>query len=127
VKEFRVLVCGGRDYDNRERLFRVLDQALQSATMAGKSFTLIHGGARGADTLAHVWATERKITDEGGNVRVYHANWERDKKAAGPIRNKLMLTNEHPHVIVAFKGGNGTAHMMKIGREARVPVLEIDE
>ncbi len=127
MKEFRVLVCGGRDYDNRERLFRVLDQALQAATMAGKSFTLIHGGARGADTLAHVWATERKITIQGGDIRVYEANWERDKKAAGPIRNKLMLTNEKPHIIVACKGGAGTAHMMKIGREAGVPVLEIDE
>ena len=126
MKEFRVLVCGGRDYDNRERLFRVLDQALQSATMAGKSFTLIHGGARGADTLAHVWATERQITIQGGDIRVYPANWERDKKAAGPIRNKLMLTNEQPHVIVACKGGAGTAHMMKIGREAGIPVLEIE-
>ncbi len=127
MKEFRVLVCGGRDYDNRERLFRVLDQALQAATMAGKSFTLIHGGARGADTLAHAWATMRQIASGWGDVRVYEANWERDKKAAGPIRNKLMLTNEKPHVIVACKGGNGTAHMMKIGREAGVPVLEIDE
>lgn len=25
----------------------------------------------------------------------------------------------------AFKGGNGTAHMMKIGREAGVPVYEV--
>lgn len=127
MKEFRVLVCGGRDYDNRERLFRVLDQALQAATLVGKSFILIHGGARGADTIAHAWATMRQIESGWGDVRVYKANWERDKKAAGPIRNKLMLTNEKPDVIIACKGGNGTAHMMKIGREAGVPVLEIDE
>ena len=126
MTEFRLLVCGGRDYDNRERLFRVLDQALEAVTRSGKTFTLIHGGARGADTLASVWAENRKITDEGGQVRVYAANWERDKKAEGPIRNKLMLTSEHPHVIVACKGGNGTAHMMKIGREAGIPVLEIE-
>lgn len=87
---------------------------------------MVHGGARGADTLAHVWATDRKITDEGGLVKVYPANWKRDRKAAGPIRNKLMLTNEHPHVIVACSGGNGTAHMMKIGRAAGVPILEVE-
>ena len=126
MKEFRVLVCGGRDYDNRERLFRVLDQALQAATLSGKTFILVHGGARGADTLADVWATDRKITDEGGVVRVYAANWERDRKAAGPIRNKLMLTESKPHVIIACSGGNGTAHMMKIGRAAGVPVLEVE-
>jgi hypothetical protein len=37
------------------------------------------------------------------------------------------LTNNTNDVIVAFKGGNGTAHMIKIGREAGVPVLEIDK
>jgi predicted Rossmann-fold nucleotide-binding protein len=126
VKEFRVLVCGGRDYDNRERLFRVLDQALQAVTMAGKSFTLIHGGCRGADSLAHVWATERKITLEGGNVRVYHANWERDKKAAGPIRNKLMLT-ENPHAVIAFPGGKGTANMVNISKKAGIPIYFVKD
>ena len=37
-----------------------------------------------------------------------------------------MLTESQPHVIIAFKGGSGTAHMMKIGREAGVPVVEIE-
>jgi hypothetical protein len=68
----------------------------------------------------------RQIASGWGDVRVYEADWERYKKAAGPIRNKLMLTSENPHVIIACKGGNGTAHMMKIAREAGVPVLEID-
>ena len=140
MNEFRVLVCGGRDYGRKwtgtqwdederqiDRLFAVLDKALQAATMAGKSFTLVHGGARGADALAGLWATDRKITDEGGVVRVYDADWETHKKAAGPIRNKKMLTESQPHVIIAFKGGNGTAHMMKISREADVPVYEVKD
>jgi hypothetical protein len=126
MSEFRVLVCGGRDYGNRERLFRVLDEALQVATASGKTFTLVHGGAKGADTLADVWATERKIADEGGMVRVYAADWNTHGRKAGPIRNKLMLTESKPHVIVAFKGGRGTAHMMSISREAGTPVLEIE-
>ena len=37
-----------------------------------------------------------------------------------------MLTEEQPCVIIACKGGNGTAHMMKIGRQAGVPVMEIE-
>ena len=122
MTEFRVLVCGGRDYDNREKLFGALDRSLEAATMAGRTFVLIHGGARGADSLSHEWATARQVSD----VRVYEADWNRHKKAAGPIRNKLMLTKENPHVIIACKGGNGTAHMMKIGRQAGVPVMEIE-
>ena len=137
MNEFRVLVCGGRDYGRKwtgtqwdederqiDRLFEVLDKALQAATMAGKSFTLVHGGARGADALAGLWASMR---EDDVTVRVYEADWDAHRKAAGPIRNKKMLTNESPHVIIAFKGGNGTAHMMKIGREAGVPVVEAKE
>jgi hypothetical protein len=123
MSEFRVLVCGGRDYDNRDRLFGVLDKALRAATLAGKAFTLVHGGARGADSLSGLWATTRQVSD----VRVYQADWDAHKKAAGPIRNKKMLTESQPHVIIAFKGGSGTAHMMKIGREAGVPVYEVKE
>jgi len=122
MNAFKVLVCGGRDYSNRERLFGVLDKALRAATLAERSFVLIHGNARGADKLSHEWATSRQVDD----VRVYPADWDKHKKAAGPIRNNLMLTSESPDVIIAFKGGNGTAHMMSIGRKAGVPVVEIE-
>lgn len=30
------------------------------------------------------------------------------------------------HVIIGFKGGRGTAHMIRIGKEAGVPVYEIN-
>ena len=124
MSDFKVLVCGGRYYDDGERLFRVLDKALQAATLAGKSFTLVHGGARGADALADVWASMRQ---DYVTVRVYEADWNAHGRQAGPIRNKLMLTSEQPCVIIAFKGGRGTAHMMKIGREAGVPVYEVED
>jgi hypothetical protein len=123
MNEFRVLVCGGRDYDDRERLFRVLDKALRAATLAGKSFVLVHGNARGADKLSHEWATARQIND----VRVYEADWETHKRSAGHIRNQKMLTESQPHVIIAFEGGKGTAHMVSIGKKAGVPVYEVKE
>ena len=123
MNEFKVLVCGGRDYDNRERIFGVLDKALRAATLAGKSFTLVHGGAKGADSLSHVWASMRK---EHVTVRVYEADWKTHGRAAGPIRNRLMLTSENPDVIVAFEGGAGTADMIRQGRKAGVDVYEVE-
>lgn len=121
MSDFKVLVCGGRKYNDRERVFRVLDKALQAATMAGKNFVLIHGGAQGADSLSWTWAIERQVED----VRVYEADWKTHGRAAGPIRNKKMFTSEQPDVIIAFKGGNGTADMIRIGKEAGVPVYEV--
>jgi hypothetical protein len=121
MNEFRVLVCGGRDYEDRSRVFHVLDKALRAATLAERPFVLIHGGARGADSLSGLWATARQVSD----VRVYEADWNTHKKAAGPIRNRLMLKNESPHVIIAFEGGNGTADMIRQGKKAGVPVYEV--
>jgi len=122
MNEFRVLVCGGRDYDDRERLFRVLDKALEAATLAERTFVLIHGGAKGADALSGVWASMRKDRVE---ERVYPADWKTHGRSTGPIRNRLMLTDGQPHVIVAFKGGNGTADMIRQGKKAGVPVYEV--
>ena len=135
MNEFRVLVCGGRKYgrkwtathgwveDERQinRLFKVLDKALEAATLAERPFVLIHGGAKGADSLSGLWAAARQVSD----VRVYEADWETHGRGAGPIRNQKMLTESQPHVIIAFEGGKGTAHMVSIGKKAGVPVYEV--
>ena len=137
MNEFRVLVCGGRNYGTKvineklvidteqvERLNRTLDKALQAANLAERHFVLIHGGAKGADALSGVWASMRK---DGVEERVYPADWKTHGRSAGPIRNQKMLTESQPHVIIAFEGGNGTAHMVSIGRKAGVPVYEVKE
>lgn len=43
----RIIVCGGRDYADREYLYGFLDQIRSQYG----DFTVIHGAARGADTL----------------------------------------------------------------------------
>jgi hypothetical protein len=51
-----VLVCGGRNYSDRARVFRELDR-LESER--GRIRGLIHGLATGADALARAWQAER--------------------------------------------------------------------
>ena len=112
----RVLVCGGRDYENRLKLFYELD----SLNVTQSIDCIIHGGARGADYLAKLWGRERQIT-----VLEFPANWERDGKAAGPIRNQQMLVTGNPDLVMAFPGGRGTADMVNRARKANVEVREI--
>jgi hypothetical protein len=110
----RVLVCGGRDYDDRVALFVTLD-----LLHAQRRFTtLIAGGARGADTLAKQWTQTR-----GVRTRTYHANWKIHGHAAGPIRNERMLRAGQPQLVVAFPGGKGTAGMTALARAAGVEVI----
>lgn len=107
----RVLVCGGRDYDDRARVYTVLDEVNPE--------WVIHGNARGADTLAADWARSRNR-----RVIACPANWARDGKRAGPIRNQNML-GQQPDLVIAFPGGRGTADMVQRARKAGIDVREI--
>lgn len=111
----RILVCGGRDYSDRAAVGRALSAIQRKHGIA----IIIQGAARGADMLAAEWGWER-----GVSVGSYPANWERDGKRAGPIRNQRMLDEGKPDAVVAFPGGRGTADMVRRATEAGVPVWQ---
>jgi hypothetical protein len=111
----KTLVCGGRDYADT----RALNGALDAIHRERNVTRLIHGGARGADALAAAWAASRGIPADA-----FPADWERHGKAAGFRRNEAMLRQGRPDQVVAFPGGKGTAHMVKLAQAAGVPVVE---
>ena len=112
----RVLVCGGRRFSNQ----RLLNDFLTELDTASPIGTIIHGPARGADSLAGQWAKRN-----GKPLDVYPADWDRHGRAAGHIRNREMLDKGKPTLVVAFPGGPGTANMVRIATTAGVPVKEV--
>lgn len=121
MRNSRVLVCGGRDYDDQRRVFAVLDDVRRTL---GK-MVIIHGGAKGADSLASLYATQRWLKQ-----RIYRPKWRvegRYDPAAGFNRNIEMLEEETPDLVVAFPGGNGTAHMVRTAKERGFKVMEVTE
>lgn len=112
----RALVCGGRNFHDRDLLAQVLGQAAEQIGIA----CVIHGCARGADTLAGEWAEARGIP-----VERFPADWARHGRGAGPRRNQRMLDEARPDLVIAFPGGAGTADMCRRAREAGVPVLQV--
>ena len=110
----RILVCGGRDYCDMKRVVIELQKVVELNSV------IIHGGARGADSLASQFAYEGNFDEQ-----VYRAKWAYDGKSAGPIRNSRMLKESKPDVVVAFPGGKGTSHMVKIAKDAGIPVIEV--
>ena len=68
--------------------------------------------APGADTLAGRWAETRGVP-----VEAYPVDLERHGCAAGPIRNKRMLEEGRPDLVVAFPG---TADVVQQARAASV-------
>ncbi len=129
-----ILVCGGRDYSDRAKLAHELSHLEHKM---GKPFRgLIHGAAKGADTLAKEWQEARIaiVRTKGDAIGLpkdmwsagYPADWATNGKAAGPIRNQHMLdSNPGIELVVAFPGGKGTADMVRRARAKNIPVETI--
>ena len=112
----RVLVCGGRDFFNKELVFEVLDEIHLTTPIT----LIIHGKAKGADSLAHAWAESRGVKSWG-----FPANWDKWGKRAGAIRNHTMLVKGLPNLVVAFPGGSGTTMMVEMSEKAGVKVRKV--
>ena len=111
----KVVVTGGRDYDNKRVVWTVLDDLHRKY-----DFTLLVTGAcpyGGADLLAEQWAKENEV-----DYRGYPAKFKRTGKSAGPIRNKRMLSEVLPDLVVAFPGGTGTNGTVNLAIGMDIPV-----
>lgn len=128
----RVLVTGGRNYRNQARVSEALDRVHRKHGISA----IIEGGAEGADRCAAHWAFRHQMKPltfpaDWDAIDVPHAvvRVRRDGKkynaAAGAIRNRRMLEEGRPDVVVAFPGGKGTADMVKAAKKAGLPVWEI--
>lgn len=109
----RVLVCGGRHYEDAARVASELHKLGPSR--------IIEGGATGADYCAAHWAAKAGVP-----IDTFAADWREHGKAAGPVRNQRMLDEGKPDIVVAFPGGRGTADMVRRAKAAGVPVREIE-
>ncbi len=123
--QLRVLVCGGRDYNNKDKIYRVLNglngtplgDKPNLTWMARPDLIIISGMARGADTIAADWAVTNFVP-----VWEFPADWKGHGKAAGFIRNRQMLDEGKPELVIAFPGGRGTQMMVELAHKEGVAV-----
>jgi len=113
----RVIVCGGRSYADKERVWGVLNK-IHATTQIDE---IVHGGAAGADYLAKLWARMHF----GVTETEFRADWKRDGKAAGPKRNEIMA-KYGAELCVAFPGGSGTADMVRRAERRNIPIQKVD-
>lgn len=103
----RVLVCGGREYQDVDLVYT----AMNSFYQVNGEFIVIHGACnvfrrptvlRGADRWAEEWAKANELPYIG-----VPAKWTGLGRAAGRIRNQFMLDQFRPTSGIAFPGGEG--------------------
>lgn len=114
ISNHLVLVCGSRGWNDYERIRAIL---LRLREYLGP-FTVLHGGARGADTYAGLAAALLDIP-----LEVMLPDWSAGK-SAGFLRNTAMLERSPAFVIAFTLGTSGTADTIdKAINTYRIPTL----
>ena len=125
--QYRVLITGSRQADPDEARAAITQQfgrLREFARERGHTVVIIHGGARGVDSIADVVAKQHQFT----TVTVY-PQWDDHPGSPGTAaysRNVQMVEEWLPEVCLAFNAGTrGTQHQIDICRKRGVPVREI--
>lgn len=155
IRTFKIFITGGHDFGElyyfdakvrkrykkvgdalkkaekeKQFIFDTLDEIVPNYA-SDKEILLINGQAWGVDLSSSEWCLMNKI-----KFIEYPAKWTKYGKAAGPIRNQLMLDKEvgvtlfnKPIVdntlLIAFPGGKGTKDMTNRARKLGMEVIEV--
>lgn len=113
----RVIIAGGRDFDNEDRLDLTMNELFgMMVRLHPEKLEVVSGMARGADRLGREWAIDNMIA-----VKEMPADWDTYGKQAGWLRNNDMAEYARnaagPGVLVAFWDGTstGTKNMITLG------------
>lgn len=120
------VIAGGRD-----RTPSLAEFALFESTLARRGVAVVReGDCRGTDKAVSAYTKARELAE----VETWPADWDRHGPAAGPIRNRAMLAGEGQadlfgatsrppaDLLIAFKGGRGTADCIAAALERGLPV-----
>lgn len=124
----RVLVTGSRDWGDEQTVYEALNQTyiawIQSPSR-DKEFVVVHGGARGADTIADQWTRDVVLVEGPILCEQHFADWARCGNVAGHKRNQEML-DTGIDLVLAFQVGKspGTKGCVKMAKRMDIPVKE---
>lgn len=109
----KVIIAGGRNFNNYEELCKFCDKALSKQT----EVEIVSGTANGADKLG-----ERYAKDKGYTIKQFPADWDTYGKSAGYKRNAQMA--EYSDALIAFwdKSSKGTKHMIDLAKKTNLKV-----
>jgi hypothetical protein len=108
----KVIIAGGRDFDDYEKLRTYCDHILEDQT----DIEIVSGTAKGADHLG-----ERYAIEKGYKTTRFPADWSKGK-SAGYIRNEEMA--KYGDALIAFWNGKskGTGHMIDLAEKYKLKI-----
>ena len=110
----RVIICGSREFTDLDLMAQALTEL--KAWAGTTPLTLVHGKARGADSLADSLA---RVVIPDVIIEPHPADWNNYGRSAGPIRNAEMVSLGADLGLAFYiegvdsKGTNGCVALMK--------------
>jgi len=104
----RVIIAGGRYFDDYDLLKKKVDSILKKST----NIEIISGMATGADSLGLNYAKEK-----GYKTIEMPANWDKYGKSAGYRRNEDMASIADACIIFWDGESKGTKHMIDLAKQ----------
>jgi len=104
----KVIVAGGRFFNDYELLKKKLDHILKNFS----NIEIISGAAKGADNLGELYAKEK-----GYNIIRMPADWDKYGKGAGYRRNEDMASIADCCVCFWDGKSKGTNHMINLAKQ----------
>jgi hypothetical protein len=120
MDNFKVIIAGSRGFSNYRLLREQCNKFLREKRKIS-NIIIVSGHARGADTLG-----EKYAQDEGFDLEIYPAQWDKFGKRAGYRRNEQMA--KVADALIAFWDGSsiGTKHMIDIMNEKNLSVRVVE-
>ena len=122
----RVLVCGSRTINNPRPVCEALNCLWGlHRVMCQEMLVVVHGGcSAGPDRHAQDWYETMYQWNRDVGQEVFMADWKTHGKAAGPIRNSVMIGQDIDLVLAFWDGvSRGTANMVELAIQRKVPYL----
>ena len=111
-----IIVAGSRTFNDYDLLKEKLDELIK-----GRPDTeIVSGTAKGADLLGEKYAKERNFS-----IKRFPADWDKNGKSAGYIRNEEMA--KYANACVCFWDGKskGTQHMINLAKKYNLKIIVI--
>ncbi len=107
----KLIIAGSRDFNDYELLKSKLDKVKKHYG----EFEVVSGKARGADSLGERYARENNLP-----IVEFPADWDKNGKSAGYIRNAEMADYADGCVVFWDGVSKGTQHMINLAKEKEI-------
>jgi predicted Rossmann fold nucleotide-binding protein DprA/Smf involved in DNA uptake len=116
----KLAIVGSRNFSD----YKVLSDFILSKFNLSEVDAIVSGGAKGADSLAEKFAHEHNLL-----LIVKEADWAKYGRAAGPIRNQLIVDEAAAVVAFPTPSSKGTLSTMNLATKKgkRLEVMHVPD